>query len=126
APLGKGTILLVEDETEVRRLARQVMETAGYTVLEAHEGNEALALCQRNETSIDLLLTDVIMPGMSGRELADRLTTMRPTMKVLFVSGYTDDRLGRHGVLEPGVEFLAKPFSPAELLERIHEALGTR
>jgi GAF domain-containing protein/ActR/RegA family two-component response regulator len=126
APRGKGTVLLVEDETEVRRLARQVMETAGYTVLEAHAGNEALALCQRSGGPIDLLLTDVIMPGMSGRELADRLTTMRPTMKVLFVSGYTDDRLGRHGVLEPGVDFLAKPFSPAELLQRIHEALGTR
>ncbi len=79
-----------------------------------------------DETSIDLLLTDVIMPGMSGRELADRLTLMRPTMKVLFVSGYTDDRLGRHGVLESGAEFLAKPFSPAELLQRIYEALGTR
>ncbi len=125
-PRGKGKILLVEDEAGVRRLARQVLEAAGYTVLEAQDGREALALFERDGTAVDLLLTDVIMPGMSGRELVDRLSANRPALKVLFISGYTDDRLGRHGVLEPGVLFLAKPFGPAELLRRIQEAIGTR
>ena len=112
---GTETILLVEDELAVRRLARRALELSGYRILEASHGGEALRVCEQHPSSIDLLLTDVVMPRMSGAELADRLKPMRPDMRVLFMSGYTEDALGNHGVLSPETDFLYKPFTPDSL-----------
>lgn len=105
-PLGSETILLVEDEDVVRSLARQILEQAGYRVLEARRGEEALSLCAVYEHPIQLLLTDVVMPETSGREVADRLCAIRPETKVLFMSGYTDESIVHHGVLDANVEFI--------------------
>ncbi|MBI4167188.1 MAG: CHASE3 domain-containing protein [Acidobacteria bacterium] len=123
-PAVSGTILLVEDEPGVRRLARRVLESRGYTVLEAGRGDEALQVSERHEGAIHLLLTDVIMPGMSGRELADRLGPKRPETKLLFMSGYTDESVLHHGVLESGIAFVQKPFTPDTLAQKVREMLG--
>jgi len=120
---GSETVLVAEDERAVRSLVTRVLTAAGYTVLDAANGPEALALCERQETAIHLLLTDVVMPAMSGKALADLVTKARPGLKVLFMSGYTDDAIARHGVLDPDVHFLAKPILPAELLRKVREAL---
>lgn len=120
------TILLVEDEDSVRSLAARTLRRAGYTVIESCNGGEALLLCERHEGVIDLLLTDVVMPRMSGREVAERLTRMRPDMLVLFMSGYTADVIARHGILEEGQLFLEKPFTPAGLSARVREVLDCR
>jgi PAS domain S-box-containing protein len=121
---GEGTILVVEDEEAVRRLARRALEGVGYRVLEAGNGNEALRLADRWQDAIDLVITDVIMPGMSGQELSARLRMERPWLKILYVSGYTDDTILQHGTLLPNTAFLHKPFSPASLAQRVHEVLG--
>jgi GAF domain-containing protein/ActR/RegA family two-component response regulator len=126
APGGSETILLVEDEDEVRELAREILEMNGYTVLDAASGAEALRVCRQRQDPIHLLLTDVVMPGMSGPELARQAEALRPEAKVVYVSGYTDDALGRHGVLEPGIILLAKPFTPDSLLGAVRGALGSR
>ena len=123
AARGRETVLLAEDEDGVRGLARLVLERAGYTVLEAPDGGAALALGGGHAGPIHLLVTDVVMPGMGGRELAGRLTTLRPGIGVLFLSGYTDDTVVRHGVLEEDVAFLQKPFSPAALAQKVREVL---
>jgi len=129
APEGGGearaseTILLVEDEVDVRELAREILEMAGYTVLEAGRGDEALRLCQDSTRPIDLLLTDVVMPQMSGPELARRLLALRPGTKVVYMSGYTDDALGHHGVLDPDIILLQKPFTPETLMQHLRQAL---
>lgn len=107
---GSETVLLVEDEDAVRSLVREILELDGYAVIEARDGAEALVLTRKHSGPIDLLLTDVVMPGMSGRELAEQLTRARPTLKVLYTSGYTDDAVLRHGVLADGQAFLQKPF----------------
>ena len=121
---GTETILVVEDEAPVRAVTRQLLERNGYRVLEAGDGAAALALIDGGaETHVDLLLTDVVMPGMSGRELADQLKARRPDLHVLFMSGYTDDAVLRHGVLEPGLAYLEKPFRPAALLSKIRQVM---
>jgi signal transduction histidine kinase len=125
APLGgTETILLAEDATAVRIAARQILERFGYTVLEAANGTDALSIAQ-NRGTIDLLLTDVVMPEMSGRELVDRFAKLRPNTRVLFMSGYTDDAIVRHGVLRAGAAYLQKPFSPETLARKVREVLDS-
>jgi CheY-like chemotaxis protein len=121
---GTETILLAEDATSVRVAARQILERYGYTVLEAANGTDALSFAQ-NGATIDLLLTDVVMPEMSGRELVDKFARLRPNTKALFMSGYTDDAIVRHGVLRPGTAYLQKPFSPDTLARKIREVLDS-
>ncbi len=122
-PGGSETILLVEDEASVRSLVRRTLEAKGYKVIEAGNGADALLTCSQYEGSVDLLVTDVVMPEMSGRELAERLAPFHPNMKVLFMSGYTDDAVVRHGVLEAETAFLQKPFTPDALARKVREAL---
>ncbi len=123
-PGGTETVLLVEDEDAVRSLARQVLETSGYTVLAASHGGEALRLWEQQPGPIHLLLTDVVMPGgLNGRELAERLKPLYPGLKVLFMSGYTDEAIIHHGVLEPGLSYLQKPFTPNSLVQKVREVL---
>jgi CheY-like chemotaxis protein len=114
---------LVEDEDVVCELARRILERQGYTVLPAHLPGEALRLSQGHGGPIALMVTDVVMPEMGGRELAEQLAASRPEMKVLYTSGYTDDAIARHGVLEPGVAYLEKPFTPASLARKVREVL---
>ena len=113
-PVGWETVLLVEDEDAVRALAREVLRRHGYVVLEARHGVDALRVAERHADDIHLLVTDVVMPHMSGRELAERLATVRPAMKMLFMSGYTDHALV-HDDVTPGAAFLQKPFTPEVL-----------
>ena len=120
---GSETILLVEDDALVRSLVRTVLRNEGYTLLEAADGREALVIASQHPGSIDLLLTDVVMPQMSGRELAEQLRQTRRQIKVLFMSGYTDDAVVRHGLLMARVEFLAKPFSRLKLAAKVREVL---
>ena len=120
---GTETVLVAEDEQMVRILIRKVLEQAGYTVLLASGGAEALQLAERHPGPIPMLVTDVVMPGMSGRELARRLLELRPDTKVLYLSGYADDAVERHGVLDPGTAFMQKPFSPGALASRVREVL---
>ncbi len=120
----EGVILLVEDEEAVRRLARRVLEGVGYEVLEAANGADALALMGRYAGRLDLVITDVIMPAMSGQELSARLRRLRPDVKVLYVSGYTDDAILQHGTLLPNTSFLQKPFTPMALVARAQEVIG--
>lgn len=120
---GTETVLLVEDEEMVRKLARQILTTQGYEVLEAANGGAALLSCERHQGRIHLLLTDVIMPEMSGRELAERLHRERPEMRILFMSGYTDDAIVHHGVLEEGANFIQKPFAPDALAAKVRKVL---
>jgi signal transduction histidine kinase/CheY-like chemotaxis protein len=122
-PRGSETILLVEDEAELRELLAEVLEDHGYAVLRAGDGGEAVTLCAERERPIDLLLTDVIMPGMSGRELVDRVQPLRPAMKVLYMSGYTDGAIVHHGVLERGIAFIQKPFAPPAIAHKVREVL---
>jgi len=120
---GTETILLVEDEVTVRELIRETLEGNGYLVLEAKGVDEALRLGEDHAGSIHLLLTDVVMPGMSGREVAHRLLKSNTRMKVLYMSGYMDDAIVRHGVLEKGIPFLQKPFTPVDLERKVWEVL---
>ncbi|MBI4594217.1 MAG: PAS domain S-box protein [Candidatus Rokubacteria bacterium] len=120
---GAETVLLVEDEGPVRKLVREILSGYGYTVLEAPGGVEALAIFDRHGGQIDLLLTDVVMPGMSGRALAQRLIARRANLKVLYMSGYTDDVIGHHGVLDSQLGYLQKPFTPDCLAGKVREIL---
>ncbi len=124
APLGGSeTVLLVEDDDSVRTLAREILERAGYTLLEARDGGEALAIGERHAGRIALLLTDVVMPGKRGREVAQCLAAIRPETKVLYMSGYTDNAIGDHGLLDRGTAFLSKPFTPDTLMRKVREVL---
>jgi CheY-like chemotaxis protein len=120
---GEETVLLVEDEDVLRSLLAKFLRLHGYTVLEARHGGEALLLCERHQDPIHLMVTDVVMPLMSGRELADRLAPLRPDMKVLYMSGYTEDAVVQHGVTDLSASFLQKPFKPIDLARRIRVLL---
>jgi len=120
----KETLLVAEDEASVRVFLRQLLGAQGYTVIEAANGHEALAASEAYQGEIHLLITDVVMPGMGGRELAERLSRKRTAMRVLFISGYTDDAILQHGVLDGETAFMNKPFPPASLLEKVRELLG--
>ncbi len=120
---GSETILLVEDEVELRRMAAQALELASYSVIEASCGEEALSICNDPVRAIDLLLTDVIMPGMGGGELVKRATQVRPGLRVLYMSGYTDDAVVRHGVSDAEAAFLQKPFTLEALSRKVREVL---
>ncbi|MBI4565713.1 MAG: response regulator [Planctomycetes bacterium] len=122
-PKGTETILVVEDDASVRRLAVQVLKHCGYVVIEAANGGEALLLCEQHPGPIQLMITDVVMPQMSGQEVAKRLKAPRPEMSVLYFSGYTANAIVHHGVLDAGLEFLQKPFSPHVLAQRVREIL---
>jgi CheY-like chemotaxis protein len=122
-PRGTETVLLVEDAEPVRAVARQVLERQGYTVLEAPHGDAALAIATAHDGPIHLLLTDVVMPGLSGRQVADQLKQLRPDTRVLYASGYTDDAVVRHGVLEAGIAYLQKPFTSGSLARKVRETL---
>ena len=123
-PHGTETVLIVEDEERVRDVAVRTLTAAGYTVLTASNGVEGLRAYEAHAGPIHLVLTDVVMPVMGGRELAERLSRLHPDIKVLYVSGYTDDAIAHHGVLDPGVHLIHKPFSAPELTRKVREVLG--
>lgn len=125
-PHATETVLLVEDEEMILKAAKEILELHGYRVLEASGSKEALAFCQTHRENIDLMITDVVMPQMGGRELAEQLRPLRPGMKVLYMSGYTDDAIAHHGVLEPGTAFLEKPFTARALAHKVREVLNAR
>ena len=118
-----ATILLVEDDGGVRALVKDILRSSGYRIVEADNGNAALVIENDYEGKIDLLLTDVIMPGITGAELAKTLGAKRPDMKILYMSGYTNEAIDRHGVLQEGIAFLQKPFTTRVLLEKVRQIL---
>jgi len=120
-----GTILLVEDEELVRDAVRSMLQHAGFALLHTDQPQEALRICRENPDAIDLLLTDVVMPEMNGRELAEAAAALRPDMKILFMSGYTDDTVLRHGILATQTAFIEKPFSTHKLVSKIQEVLSS-
>jgi two-component system cell cycle sensor histidine kinase/response regulator CckA len=125
AARGTETVLVVEDEASVRRLAGAMLEAAGYRVLVAANAEDAVPLVQRHDGPVDLVLTDVVMPGMNGRDLAARLVALRPGVRVLYTSGYTDDAIVHHGVLDPELLFISKPYSTGELTQKVRQALDS-
>ena len=120
---GTETIIVVEDEEALRKVVRRSLEAAGYTVLTARDGTAALLTCAQHVGTIDLLLTDVVMPGVSGKGLAKELLTARPRLKVLYMSGYADEAIVHHGVLDAGTHFIGKPFSAADLAQKVRDVL---
>jgi CheY-like chemotaxis protein len=121
---GGETILLVEDDGQVRKVATAILQRSGYRVLAAESGPDAIALYSARLDEVDLLLSDVVMPKMSGRELADQLVGIRPDLRVLYMSGYTDDAIMHHRVLDSGFVLVAKPFTQASLLDRVRDVLS--
>jgi PAS domain S-box-containing protein len=124
APASPATILLVEDERALRGLMRRILERSGYVVLEAEHGAQALERCESHEGAIDLVVSDLVMPTMGGREMADKLRATRPNSRLLFVSGFTDDEVMQQGIISDGSAYLQKPFSPMSLVAKISEVLG--
>src|SRR5205085_1959334 len=122
-PMGDETILLVEDEELVRKLAHEVLQMSGYQVLVAANGGAALLICERHTGPIHLLLTDIVMPEMSGQELAERLARLRPEMRLLFMSGYTSNAIIHQGTFAEGLHYIPKPFSPDALTRKVREVL---
>jgi two-component system, cell cycle sensor histidine kinase and response regulator CckA len=122
-PRGNETILVIEDSSDVRRFTMRLLQSLGYRVLEASSGPEALALVERFPDPLHLVLTDVVMPEMSGRAVAERLATLRPALKVLYMSGYTDNAIVHSGVLDEGMQFVGKPFKPEELARKVRAVL---
>jgi two-component system cell cycle sensor histidine kinase/response regulator CckA len=122
-PRGSETVLLVEDEASLRQLLREVLEVNGYSVLVARDGAEVLKIAQAHAGTIHIMVTDVIMPGVSGPRIVDLIAPTRPEMKVLFISGYSDESVTRHGLVGPGRAFLSKPFGPEVLLRKVRESL---
>lgn len=125
-PKGTETILLVEDEEAVRNLIRSVLQAGGYTILEAHDGQQAIALATQQRGPLHLLITDLVMPRMNGRQLADDLATLHPNTRVLFISGYTEEAVARHQIHELNVAFFQKPFDPISLAYKVRELLDGR
>ncbi len=125
-PTGSETILLVEDEEHIRRVAVEVLKALGYQVFEARDGKQAIQLAELYNAPIHLLLTDVIMPQINGRDLAEKIKSLHPETRILFMSGYTDDIISRHGVLEETVNFINKPFTPSVLALKIREILEAK
>jgi CheY-like chemotaxis protein len=121
--VGTETLLLVEDEAAVRASVRRLLEWHGYTVLEARNGAEALRIYEANESGIDLVLTDIVMPEMSGHELIERLRARRPDLRVLFMSGYTERAFTSNGAMPPGTGYVEKPFTVETLMRRLREVL---
>jgi len=122
-PQGSETILVVEDEEEVRKLAVEILRRQNYKVLEAAQGEEALLICEKHDGRIHLLLTDVVMPGLNGPDLARRMKYSHPQMKVIFMSGYSDKGIFQRGILDPETGLLQKPFSLESLTGKVREAL---
>jgi PAS domain S-box-containing protein len=125
-PSGNGTILIVEDDEQVRAMTQLALQTLGYQVLEARNGEEAARIGAAHASAIDLLITDVVMPGMSGRQVAEAIERLRPGIKVLYVSGYTDDAVVRHGILRSEAAFLQKPFTMLSLGHKVRDVLGVK
>lgn len=121
---GTETVLVLEDETSVRKLVQAMLGQQGYNILEAGSPVEALKYCKEYAGPIDLLVTDVVMPGMGGPQFAELAANYRSTMKVLYMSGYTGDSIAHHGDLDAGVAFLQKPFSSESLLQKVREVLN--
>jgi DNA-binding response OmpR family regulator len=121
---GTETVLVVEDQPDVRGLIEKTLSRHGYTVLTATNGLEATAIAQAHKGPIHVILTDVILPGASGREIAKQVVATRPSLRVLYMSGYTDDAIVQHGILGPGLAFIQKPFSGEALARRIREVLA--
>jgi PAS domain S-box-containing protein len=124
-PTGTETVLVVEDEEAILGIAKRILCGAGYTVLTAANASEALLTCNVHQGKIDLMLSDVVMPQMGGRVLAERLVLARPGLKVIYMSGYADDAIVHHGTLDPGTNFIAKPFSAADLTRKVREVLDS-
>jgi CheY-like chemotaxis protein len=122
---GVETILLVEDDKPVREMTQEILETSGYKVLVPADCNEAIDFCRKYEGTIHLLLTDVVMPELNGRELAERLLLIRPKMKVLYMSGYSDDEIGAHGVLEENLKLIQKPYTIKTITRGVREMLDS-
>jgi len=123
-PRGTETILVVEDEAMIREIIKVTLSDHGFSVLLAQDGEEAVRISKAHPGRIHLLLCDVVLPKMSGRDVATGLAALRPELRVLYMSGYTSNAIVHHGVLEPGIAFLQKPFSPAVLLAKMQEVLS--
>ena len=121
---GSETILVVEDNDLVRDMTSEALRQYGYTVIEAPGGEKALSIIREYPQKIDLLLTDVVMPGLNGRELADQILAVKPGIRVLFMSGYADNAIVQYGVLNPGFDFIEKPFSPELLADKLRRVLS--
>jgi len=122
-PRGSETILIVEDEEDVLTLSGRILSRQGYTVLETTNGSEALRICKEEKQPIHLILTDVVMPQMSGRELIERCREVRQDFKAIYMSGYTDNTVTHHGILERGMNYIQKPFTVDGLIRKVREVL---